>query len=934
MTRTQRRRYVPAVGPRLKKLLFVVFGLFALLAVNSVYLLSVRALEASTGETYQNWFYLIMFLAHLLLGAAIVVPVVVFGLVHMKNAHNRPNRRAVKVGYGLFATALLLLITGIVLTRLEGVIVVKDPAVRSVAYWLHVISPLVAVWLFVLHRLAGKRIRWKVGLRWAAVAGVFAVVMVILQAQDPRKWNTEGPESGEQYFFPSLSRTATGEFIPERVLSNDAYCQECHGDIHASWSNSVHKFSSFNNPPYLFSVRETREVNLRGARFCAGCHDPVVFFTGKFDDPNFDDVNDPAGQAGITCTACHAITHLNSVRGNADYTIEEPLHYPFAFSENRALAWTNRQLVKAKPELHKKTFLKPLHKTPEFCASCHKVHLPEELNRYKWLRGQNHYDAFLLSGVSGHGITSFYYPPKAETGCNNCHMQAVESDDFGAYDIDGSGLLQVHDHQFPSANTAIPYLLGLPEEVIDAHREFNEGVMRVDLFGVKEGGAVDGELTAPLRPEVPALVPGERYLLEVVIRTVKMGHLFTQGTADSNEVWLAVKATSGGRQVGVSGARDEEGRVDPWSHFVNVYMLDREGNRIDRRNAQDIFVPLYNHQIPPGAADVIHYALEVPRGLTAPLEVEVELLYRKFDTTYMQYIYGPERKNDLPIMELATDRVVFPIAGIAGGVDNPPSPIALGWQRWNDYGIGLLRKGGKSSGELRQAEEAFRRVEELGRPDGPLNLARVYLAQGTVRDRAIEALTRAAEFDPPAPSWSVAWFTGLVNKQNGFLDEAITAFRSIIDADTEETRERGFDFSKDYRLLNELGQTLVERSRQERGARRQVARNALLEEAVSVFQQALVLDPENVTAHYNLHLALRQLDRADEATVHFEAYQKYRPDDNARDRAIAIARARDPAADHAADAIVIYDLQREDEDPAARTAEGDSDDGLGEVPAS
>ena len=42
--------------------------------------------------------------------------------------------------------------------------------------------------------------------------------------------------------------------------------------------------------------------------------------------------------------------------------------------------------------------------------------------------------------------------------------------------------------------------------------------------------------------------------------------------------------------------------VDPYSHFINVYMLDRNGNRIDRRNAQDIFVPLYNKQIPPARA--------------------------------------------------------------------------------------------------------------------------------------------------------------------------------------------------------------------------------------------------------------------------------------------------------------------------------------------
>ena len=47
-------------------------------------------------------------------------------------------------------------------------------------------------------------------------------------------------------------------------------------------------------------------------------------------------------------------------------------------------------------------------------------------------------------------------------------------------------------------------------------------------------------------------------------------------------------------------------------HFVNVYMLDRDGNRIDRRNPQDIFTPLYNHQIPPGAAQVVHYEFVVP----------------------------------------------------------------------------------------------------------------------------------------------------------------------------------------------------------------------------------------------------------------------------------------------------------------------------------
>ena len=909
------QRYVPAVGPRLKKLLALVFGLFALLAVNATFLVGVTILEAATGRIYQNWFYLIMFLVHLALGLLIVLPVVVFGLIHMKNAYTRPNRRAVYVGFALFGAALLLLASGIVLTRIEGVLEVKDPTVRGVAYWLHVITPLLAGWLFVLHRLAGKRIRWRVGGRWAVVAAIFAGILLVVQTQDPRSWNVEGPASGEQYFFPSLARTATGDFIPPRVLMNDQYCKECHEDNHDGWAVSAHRFASFNNPVYLFSVRETRQVafdrdgDVQAARFCAGCHDPVVFFGGRFDDPEFDDVNDPTSQAGITCTVCHAITHVNSPRGNSDFTIEEPVHYPFAFSDNTALAWINRQLVKAKPDFHKKVFLKPLHKTTEFCGTCHKVHIPKELNHYKFLRGQNHYDSFLLSGVSGHGVASFYYPEEAEPNCNNCHMKLQESDQFAAQDFDDSGRLSIHDHQFPSANTAILALLDKPQEAIDRHQEFNEGVMRVDLFGIRQGGTIDGNLTATLRPAVPELRPGQSYLIEAVVRTVKMGHEFTQGTTDSNEVWLDVEVLDGdARPVGRSGAIDAAGDVDPWSHFVNSYILDRDGNRIERRNVPDIFVALYNHQIPPGATDVIHYRLDVPPDAKAPLTVTIRLRYRKFDARLMRFIEGDDYINRLPILELAQDTISFPLAG-SKSVGEQTSPIPE-WQRWNDYGIGLLRKGGKTKGELRQAEEAFRRVEELGRPDGPLNLARVYLAQGTVEDKAIEALTRAADFDPPAPAWSVAWFTGLVNKQNGFLDEAIANFQSILALDDAETRRRGFDFSRDYRLLNELGQTLFERAKQERGDARSDQREGFLIQARDVFQQALVQDPENVTAHYNLDLIYKQLGDRESAAQHFDLYQTYKPDDNARDRAIALHRAQNPAADHAAEAIVIYDLTR------------------------
>src|ERR1043166_9290095 len=468
-----RVKYVRAIGPRLRLLLYFIFGLAALLGANSLYLASITFLQWLNKEvSYENYFYQFMFLGHLVLGLLLVLPFVVFGIAHIKNAHNRPNRRALRVGYLLFAISLALLFTGLALMRFDF-FAIKNPNIRSGLYWAHVITPLLAVWLYILHRLAGPRIKWRVGARWATAMSAFVVAMVLLHSTHPRK-NQIGSKEGEQYFHPSAGRTASGKFIPARTLTMDDYCLKCHKDAYAGWFHSSHHFSSFNNKPYLFSVRETRQVslqrdgNVKASRWCAGCHDVVPFLSGGFDDPNYDLEKDPTSQAGITCTACHAITHVNSTRGNADYTIDEPIHYPFAYSTNRVLQFINQQLVKAKPEFHKRTFLKPLHKSAEFCSTCHKVSIPYELNHYKeFLRGQNHYDTYLLSGVSGHGARSFYYPEKAVPNCAGCHMPLKESQDFGAnfFNTTNTSGRYIHDHLFPAANTGLAYLRGQPDIV-------------------------------------------------------------------------------------------------------------------------------------------------------------------------------------------------------------------------------------------------------------------------------------------------------------------------------------------------------------------------------------------------------------------------------------------------------------------------------------
>jgi len=227
------------------------------------------------------------------------------------------------------------------------------------------------------------------------------------------------------------------------------------------------------------------------------------------------------------------------------------------------------------------------------------------------------------------------------------------------------------------------------------------------------------------------------------------------------------------------------------------------------------------------------------------------------------------------------------------------------WQRWNDYGIGLLRRG-----QLRQAEEAFQEVEDLGSPEGPLNLARVYLAEGRVTSEAPAALRRARDVGEGAADWSILWFSALVNKQLGQVDSAISNLDQILEGGFEKAVGRGFDFSADYRLLNEIADSLYLRGLRERGESNKALRDADMTRARDFFLRTLELDPENADAHYGIRRVYEQLGQQEQVARHDALHQKYKLDDNSRDAAIAAARQKYPAANQAAERVVIFDLHR------------------------
>jgi tetratricopeptide (TPR) repeat protein len=262
----------------------------------------------------------------------------------------------------------------------------------------------------------------------------------------------------------------------------------------------------------------------------------------------------------------------------------------------------------------------------------------------------------------------------------------------------------------------------------------------------------------------------------------------------------------------------------------------------------------------------------------------------------------------LPITTLAVDRVTFPVAGVTAEVTNPPRDIPV-WQRWNDYGIGLLLKG---KSELRQAAEAFTEVEKLKRWDGPMNLARVHNTEGEL-DEAVAALQRASAYsgEEGYPRWTWAWLSGVVNRQQSRFDEAILNLRSVLEDRTPDMEKRGFDFSLDFEIINLLGQTLFDQARIRARQGREQEAHQLFQQAVTEFKKTLEIDSEDVTAHHNLQLLYAELGDEAKSKEHESLHRRYKPDDTAQGRAVRLAREKYPAANQAAEAVVKYKLQRE-----------------------
>jgi tetratricopeptide (TPR) repeat protein len=332
---------------------------------------------------------------------------------------------------------------------------------------------------------------------------------------------------------------------------------------------------------------------------------------------------------------------------------------------------------------------------------------------------------------------------------------------------------------------------------------------------------------------------------------------------------------------------EDEGRgpVDPRAHFYRSLMLDERGNPITKRNAWATRSVAYVKLIPPGAADAVHFRVQVPEDCGDRIFLEATLNYRKFawwntqwafagvrdpeDTEYSvgaghddgRWVFTGDTSDvvgevkaipDIPITAISTDRAEIPVlpADAPEPADEPYLDASVR-ERWNDYGIGLLLQG-----DLRGAEAAFLKVTQMDPDyaDGWVNVGRARAREGRMAEAA-EVLRRALEVDPDLAS--AHFFLALALKTFGEYDEAL-----------EHLRRAAARYPRDRVVRNQIGRVLFLKRE--------------FRDAIAELQQVLAVDPEDLQAHYTLMLASQGAGDPEKARTHEALYRRFKADESSQ----------------------------------------------------
>src|SRR5882672_12529339 len=340
---------------------------------------------------------------------------------------------------------------------------------------------------------------------------------------------------GSNPFAPGNATTTTGTFIPGEMFVAAKRCGTCHTDAHTQWRQSAHG-NAFREPFYQKNVKDLQsQKGIEFTRHCESCHNPAALFAGALTKNSH--VKRPFDDDGVSCIACHSIQSANG-RGIGGYVMGEPALLVKEDGTRLLEGVTDQQILDDIPS-HRRAMMRPLLKSAEFCAACHKSQVPRELNDYKFIRAFAVGDEYQMSSFSKESPHPYYVRDK-ET-CNSCHMKREPAPLFDV----SAKLGKLASHRWAAANTAIPVFYKWPEQLDAVNKFLENDALGIDIFAIrrKSPGTSAEEFIAPLNRSSFSLKPADRITAEVVITNKNIGHSFPPELRDFYEAYVQFVVT-------------------------------------------------------------------------------------------------------------------------------------------------------------------------------------------------------------------------------------------------------------------------------------------------------------------------------------------------------------------------------------------------------
>ncbi len=285
-------------------------------------------------------------------------------------------------------------------------------------------------------------------------------------------------------FLPSNAMTVNGQFINPRTVLTAEYCGHCHQEAYHQWRQSVHS-NSFRQPWYLKNVNMLiAEKGVQFSRHCEGCHNPIALFSGDLSQgmPK----KRPFEDEGITCSVCHAIQSTDTT-GTGSYVMGVPAALVDEKGQPVTRSVSDSEIL-GHLDRHKQAVMRPLLKTAEFCAACHKATITRSLDDYKFLRAFTVYDEWQGASFTKQSPLPFYRKDTVST-CQTCHMPRqplpANAQDAGAKD----GTLVSHRWLGGNSLNAAYYKFDeQSQKLVDFLKNGidGKGVLNVDIFALEK----------------------------------------------------------------------------------------------------------------------------------------------------------------------------------------------------------------------------------------------------------------------------------------------------------------------------------------------------------------------------------------------------------------------------------------------------------------